>query len=288
MPAVRGAARRPAFVAAVVPVFVAVFAACAAPTPPRMAGGALCAQLEGLTLDRREARLWQQFEAADFPELLRSFVPVTTSATIGGRLRTATFWVARDYFGFGGDDDWCRMPMTPQLAQAIADRLGCVLPTSRMVDAIWAAADERLEPLPFHPRSHDILAVALFLRHHERIEAELLDAPATALVAGHKKDIVVSALLADWPDRVVIYGWHHLDGVPIQPRSKVHTFGHVDYSHGARLVRRAMQVDGEATTVDAVLADAQLHVLLSDEGPFASWRYPTAPFAAPQGAGNFP
>jgi hypothetical protein len=32
------------------------------------------------------------------------------------------------------------MPMTPTLAQQLADRLDCVLPTARMVDRIWAAA----------------------------------------------------------------------------------------------------------------------------------------------------
>jgi hypothetical protein len=35
-----------------------------------------------------------------------------------------------------------------------------------------------------------------------------------------------------------------------------------------------MQLDGALTTVDAVLADPQLHVLLSGEGAFTSWRYP--------------
>jgi len=73
----------------------------------------------------------------------------------------------------------------------------------------------------------------------------------------------------------------------------VHAFAHVDYSHGLRLVARRMEVDGVMTTVDAVLADPALHPLLSDEGPFASWRYPsgtsqsfplhdTFPTAAPQ------
>ena len=34
-----------------------------------------------------------------------------------------------------------------------------------------------------------------------------------------------------------------------------HTFGHVDYSHGVRLVPRTMELDGLLTTLDAVLAD---------------------------------
>jgi len=81
-------------------------------------------------------------------------------------------------------------------------------------------------------------------------------------------------LIASWPGRVCIYGWHYQNGTPIQPLSKVHTFPHVDYSHGIRLVARTCEVDGAFSTIDAVLADPALHVLLSDEGPFASWHYP--------------
>ena len=47
-----------------------------------------------------------------------------------------------------------------------------------------------------------------------------------------------------------------------------------DYSHGIRLVRNAMTVDGEAATVRGILADPVLAPLLSDEGAFESSRYP--------------
>jgi hypothetical protein len=97
------------------------------------------------------------------------------------------------------------------------------------------------------------------------------------LVAGGKKDIVLSPLLREWPDRVVIYGWHRRSGIAIQPRSKVHTTGHVDYSHGVRFIARSLLVDGQRSTVDAVLADPRLHVLLSDEGPIEAARHPRAP-----------
>ena len=46
-----------------------------------------------------------------------------------------------DYLAVGSDDDFVRMPMTPQTAQQIADLFGCILPTRKMVDAIDAAAD---------------------------------------------------------------------------------------------------------------------------------------------------
>ena len=236
-------------------------------------GSELVGQLHSLALGPREAAIWREVEAGNVPAFLRKLVPVQVEATVGGRLRTAIFWCAVDYFGLGHDDDWFRMPVTPQLAQRIADLGGAVLPTKAMVNAIWAAAPVKLAPHPFSPALHDILSVALFYAHHQHIESQREGQPRHLLVAGIKKDVVSSALIESWPGRVVIYGWHRPDGSPIQPLSKVHGDVHVDYSHGLRLVGKDMEVDGVPTTVAAVLADPELHVLLSDEGPIQRPRY---------------
>ena len=243
------------------------------PSAGTLPGSRLLAQLCSLPLAEREASVWREVEAGNVPAFLRELVPVQVEATVQGRRRTATFWCAADYFGLGHDDDWFRMPVTSQLAQRIADRCRCVLPTRAMVDAIWQKAAVPLTPHPFDPKTHDILSAALFYEHHLRIEAARDARPQHLLVAGIKKDIVSSALIDKWPGRVVIYGWHRPDGSPIQPLSKVHTDVHVDYSHGLRLVAEDMELDGAATTVAAVLADPELHVLLSDEGPIARPRY---------------
>ncbi|HEX5050776.1 MAG TPA: hypothetical protein VFZ65_03290 [Planctomycetota bacterium] len=246
--------------------------------PPRAAtaltGSQLLPHLQGLSLTDREIVLWHEFAAGNVPSFLRTLVPVATQAVIQGQLRTATFWCTPDYVGVGTDADWFRMPMTPTLGQQLADRLECTLPTRRMVDACWAQAALQLAPFPYSPSVYDILSVDLFYQHHLHIETQRAGQPQNLLTAGIKKDVVASALIASWPGRVCIYGWHYQNGTPIQPLSKVHTFAHVDYSHGLRLVARRMEVDGVRTTVDAVLADPVLHPLLSDEGPFTSWRYP--------------
>ena len=261
-------------------------AACAAPDAPRAVielpvanevrdgGTQLRTRIDGLALAGREQALWQELERGNVPAFLGRLVPVTTSAIVDGTVRTARFWVAPDWFGFGTEADWFRMPMAPPLAQRIADRLDCTLPTRRMSDAIWQQAAVKVAPRPISPKEHDICSVAQFHRHHAMVEAQLQGADRAQLVAGAKKDVVVSALVAAHPRRVVIYGWHQPDGKPIQPLSKVHGFGHVDYSHGIRFVARAMELDGVPTTVAAVLADPKLHVLLSDEGPIAVTRYP--------------
>jgi imidazoleglycerol phosphate synthase glutamine amidotransferase subunit HisH len=76
---------------------------------------------------------------------------------------------------------------------------------------------------------------------------------------------------------VVTYGWHQLNGSPIQPLYNGHGETYADYSHGIRLVQNAAELDGAPTTVGAVLTDNALSVLLSDEGVIARPRYGDAP-----------
>ena len=86
------------------------------------------------------------------------------------------------------------------------------------------------------------------------------------LIDGIKKDVVLTNKLKNAPTHVAIYGWEYLDGKPIQPVTTVHKGTYVDYSHGIRLVRQQVIVDGQASSVAAVLKDPLLHPLLSDEG----------------------
>ncbi|PIE25586.1 MAG: hypothetical protein CSA62_00840 [Planctomycetota bacterium] len=248
--------------------------------PPRpgsaLRGSELRTQVLGKSLAERERLVLHEINSGNLPQHLRRMVPVQLQARIGGKLRTATIWCTPDYLGVGQDADWFRMPLTPQSAQEIADRLDCVLPTRRMVDAIWKQAAVKLQPAPFSPSSYRITSAATFYLSHLKIESQLGQRQGL-LVAGIKKDIVASALIARWPQRVVIYGWHYPSGRAIQPLSKVHHSSYVDYSHGVRLVARRCLVDGAPSSVDAVLADPVLHVLLSDEGPVSSWRYAVRP-----------
>ena len=103
-----------------------------------------------------------------------------------------------------------------------------------------------------------------------------------ALVAGHKKDVVIANKVFTTPGKVAIYGWHKPDGKPIQPLYTGHAASWVDYSHGIRLVSRRMMVDGVATTIDAVLADPRLAPLLSNEGVMLKTRYRAARISPPR------
>jgi hypothetical protein len=193
----------------------------------------------------------------------------------GGRTRRVRFWVTPDYLAVGSEDDAFLVPLSPQTAQRMADLVGASLPTPPMVDAIWAAARVRLAPAPLPP-SPAMTTVPVFEEHNRRVRAQRSadGAPSGALVAGHKKDVVLTARLDTARGKVAIYGWHRLEGTPIQPLYTGHTDRWVDYSHGIRLVNRGIEVDGVPRDLTDVLRDSTLAGLLSDEGRIREPRYP--------------
>lgn len=217
-------------------------------------------------------------EEAIIAEVMRGNVPMFWRRFVEVKLGEATIAVAPDYVCVGTDDDYFLAPLTAASAQRLADPLGCVLPTRRMVDAIYRAAPLKLTPAPIAP-SGAMTTVPVFAAHNATVReqrvAVLGEFPLGTLVAGHKKDVVLTPRLVAAPDKVAIYGWHRPDGSAIQPLYLGHAASWVDYSHGIRLVRQEMTVNGVPTTVNAVLADAKLCTLLSDEGPIMEARYRT-------------
>jgi hypothetical protein len=155
--------------------------------------------------------------------------------------------------------------MTPKTAQKVATRYGFVLPTPKMVDGIYADADKRLSPRPLPP-GRQMVSSWTYLRHQRIIEKQL-GGKREGLVAGQKKDIVITNRLAWRPNRVAIYGWHRPGGRPIQPLSLVHGNDYADYSHGVRFVDDEMELDGWRVKVEDVLKDRNLARGLSYEGP---------------------
>jgi hypothetical protein len=177
-----------------------------------------------------------------------------------------TVFVLPDYLAVGSDDDFLTVPLGFPEATEIAARLGCALPTTRIVDAIHAAPTTRIEPIPL-PAGPQMRSMAYILEHDARVEAAREDAVPGALVAGTKKDLVLTGRLRTAPDREAIHGWHHLDGRPIQPLSLVHGVGYADYSHGVRLVADMVLVDGAPLPYLDALADPAVAPVLSREGP---------------------
>lgn len=223
--------------------------------------------------------------SGNVPDFMRNLVAVTSSGTVSGAFRSVRYYVTPDYLAVGSNDDYFLTPMTPLLAQRLADALHCTLPTSKMVNDIFSAAPLKLAPVPIPP-SAEMITVPVFARHDSMIwaqrEPQLVSYPLGSLVGGTKKDVVISNrirndLKAGVPRPVVIYGWHQLSGIPIQPLYNGHGETYADYSHGIRLIQEAVDLDGSPTTVSATLMDPELSAILSDEGPIAVPRYGAAP-----------
>ncbi|MDQ8153394.1 MAG: hypothetical protein P3B98_01925 [Gemmatimonadota bacterium] len=243
--------------------------------PPRAlgapTGSAFIASVAGLPREAREAAVRRELMAGNIPVFLRTLRSVTVRAAgPDGVPHTVTYAVMPDYLAIGSDDDFVRMPMDPYTAQTFCDAFGFVLPTRKMVNDIWTAATVRVEPRPL---VQDRDSARTFLQHHRLIEEQLAGQGRGALVAGMKKDVVVTNRLQERANRVAIYGWHYVRGEPIQPLYTGHVDWYVDYSHGIRPVRRWMQVDGTTRTYEAILNDPQLATLLSDEGVILAPRY---------------
>jgi hypothetical protein len=232
-------------------------------------GGAFVRQAAELGEGEREAVVAAELLRGNLPGFLRRLRPVTLSASLprGGEV-AITLCVTPDYLALGSDDDFLRIPMGLPTALVVAERFGFVLPTAAMVDAIYAQAAVRLRPEPLPP-GEAMRSIAYAWHHEGRIRAQGLarGARAGSLLAGHKKDLVLSNRLRAKRDRVAIYGWHRGEGQPIQPLSTVHGARYADYSHGVRLVSATAFIDGQPRSLIDILEDAHLAPLVSDEGP---------------------
>jgi hypothetical protein len=241
--------------------------------PPRPAtapnGTEFARSIADLSLAERERKILEALKSGNVPNFLRKLVPVTVkSGTVN-----ATYFVAPDYLAIGADEDYFLTPLSPYSAQAFADLLGCSLPTTQMVDDIYANATVKLTPAPIPPSSA-MTTVPVFIQHNAMVLVQRKKESPGGLIAGHKKDVVIATKVFATPGKVAIYGWHKIDGKPIQPLYTGHTATWVDYSHGIRLVQRRMALNGESKTIDEVLADPRLAPLLSREGPMRECRYP--------------
>lgn len=259
------------------------------PLPPRppgaRSGNEIVGVISSLSRESREDSLFREIMEGNIPAFMRTLAPVTSSASVGGNTRAITYYVTPDYLAVGSDDEYFLTPMTPLLAQRLADALQCTMPTRKMVNDIYAAAPLKLAPAPIPP-SAEMITVPVFARHDSMVWAQrspqLGAYPLGTLVGGTKKDVVISNkirndLKSGVPKPVVIYGWHQLNGIPIQSLYNGHGETYADYSHGIRLVQDSILFEGATTTISALLKDSNLSVILSDEGPIPYPRYGDPP-----------
>ena len=162
----------------------------------------------------------------------------------GGKTLAATIFVMPEYLAIGSDSDFLRIPMNLHTAAAIADRFGFVLPTKKIVDAIYDQSACHFTPQPL-PAGPQMTSTEYYRMHNEMIDKQSR-ARGFPLARWFPATRRMSSSPIDWlqrPGRIAIYGWHRGTGDPIQPLSTVHGAGYADYSHGIRLVSE----DGDAS-----------------------------------------
>lgn len=244
--------------------------------PGALGGSSICNALLESSPPEREATILHEVLHGNVPDFWRSFVEIPVEwETAAGQKQRLIYRVAPDYLSVGSDEDFVRIPLTPYIAQQLADMVGCVLPTRKMVNDVYRAAPVKLAPQPLTEARE---ALATFVEHNGLIQQQWQSPQLGHLVAGIKKDVVLTNLLLEKPGHVAIYGWHKRDGQPIQPLTTVHVDWYVDYSHGIRFVDQWAILNDEPVRVSDLLSDPDRCAALSDEGPLecVSYRRPTA------------
>jgi len=237
-----------------------------------LAGHDFYHQAFAMKWQERDSFAVKEILAGNIPSFLKKFerIKVSTIDSVTGKTISAEYFVSPDYLSIGTDDNWARINITPLAAQKIADSFNCFLPTRKMVDDIYKAAKVKLEPVPMFAFRD---STPTMWHHHLIIEGQRKG--KKGLITGIQKDVVISGKISrdPKPDRVAIYGWHKLDGNPIQPLYTGHIYWWVDYSQGIRLVYRKIKVGKKWMDYTDVLNHPVLKKLLCDEEWCDFYRY---------------
>ncbi|MDR0754699.1 MAG: hypothetical protein LBF04_04845 [Prevotellaceae bacterium] len=235
-----------------------------------LSGNEFIEKARKLDAEQREKLILEEICSGNFPNFMRKLVTIKTMAIIDGKFTEAKYFVMSDYLMTGSDDDFIRLPMQPKTAQKIADEFGFFLSTPKICDDIYNNAKIKLEP---HPLSTARDNFDTFVQHNKIIENQRRQ--RKGLIAGIKKDVVITGAMSKNPKtgRVVIYGWHNLDGKPVQPVYSGHVDWYVDYSHGIRLVYQTILINGKPMNYCDVLNDDKLSILLCNEDDCTCFKY---------------
>lgn len=226
----------------------------------------------------RELEALAAFKAGEAPDglLKRTWPTITIKETIDGTPHTLELLVAPNFLAVGEDESAFHLPMWPTTAQKIAESLYSVLPTKKIADAIFKAAETRVSLEGVQPAApwYDYVnkrptdggaSAAWDSSNKKRQEKGALR--YDRLVDGHAKSLLITPKATG--DKVFIYGgMNGIGGFPLQPFSDFHIWHYVDYSHGIRLVSRRAKLDGKDVDLRSVFLDPKLSALVTDGGPF--------------------
>jgi len=247
--------------------------------PPRPAdartGSQFMQDVTNMSFAQREEQILNEISTGNIPEFMRNLTTISAQfQDANSNSHSVTYQVMPDYIAIGSDDDFCRIPTGPITAQKIADLFGAVMPTRKLVDNIYTNCVVKLAPVTYTPVGNQNELVPKFVQHNSAINTQFNSAGGELgeLTGGTKKDVVLSNLIIDpnRPNHVCIYGWHQLNGLPIQPLTNIHIDTYTDYSHGIRYLNNEILIDGVVKKIDEVLSDPVLYKILSDESGLMS------------------
>lgn len=240
------------------------------------------ASIQGMDRATRERAFLDTLLAGHIPQSMRTFAYFGIHYNdANGQPHDLVVQVLPDYLTIGTDDDRFRVPLNPLTAQHVADVWDCVFPTYLLVNLIWHAAAGKVPPQPWGPPyDATMMSTDRMVAQNVKIETTMrsMNIDPTGLVAGHKKDVIMTTQLASHPQQVSIYGWMQSNGSPIQglPLYMGHENTYADYSHGNRMVARDCILDGSPDDLGRILMDSVLCTGVSAEGPLPFLRQPGA------------
>lgn len=202
---------------------------------------------------------------------LNNFKPIS----IDDGKNKIVYLVSNNYLSF----DDIIYPLSAPKAQKFMDQFYCTLPTKLMVDQIWKQSEIKVKQLPKGPPyDSSMFSVKEIIRNSDLINNELKGKDISKLIAGHKKDVVLTNKLApnNINKRVAIYGWHGINGVPIQGpgvQAVAHEITYYDYADCIRIISRDCTLNGEVKDILEVLSSNEYSYLISDEGPLKFLKY---------------
>lgn len=194
--------------------------------------------------------------------------------TTGGRS------IQLNVFGDALIIDEVRVSASAEVAQKMADLLGCLLLTCQIADLMFAQRKVTLRPFT-HTPDNTMGSTAVMVQYSQQIQ------DAINAAGGQPQDGLVQTVGKHWclstkisAAKACNYGWHVINGggyAPatslagpgvkvLQPESWTHNPQHVDYSQIVQLVHRTCWVDGQEMDLADVLQSAALVGLVSAEG----------------------
>ena len=136
---------------------------------PAMTGSEFATYVSDMDASGREQAIETQLTEGNFPEFLKTLKPVQLTQKLGdGKTKSATIFAMPDYLSVGSDRDYLLTPMNLRTAINTALKFGFVLPTKKIVDAIFKQSDVRCSPEPM-PAGPQMRSTAYYVKHSQKI-----------------------------------------------------------------------------------------------------------------------